>query len=445
MEQCLILKHRGEEVFENKLSGCIAAVFTVFLLLFPTPCRSDAEINCVLCHRKATAGHVTDWETSAHSGAGVDCSVCHGTDHRTDKDAHLAKMPDEALCGECHVDQYDEFRKGKHNHGWKSLNAVNVTHLEPDELMEGGRGCGGCHNMGIKSDAEKKALREKGNRYQNNSCDECHTRHTFSKSEAQDPHACRQCHMGYDHPQWEMWSSAKHGARWFTKDAGRLPANASAPTCQTCHLPGGAHANRTAWGFFGVRLPPPDDKQWAADRALILKALGFWHPVTGAPTPRLDAVKTLDMARLTQADWQKERDRMLQICAGCHSRTYAETQLQLGDDMMKNADRLMAQAIQIVADLYADGVIPKPAEYDFAYPDFFYFMRTGGKRMDQLSHIDQVLFEMYMKHRMRAYQGCFHVNPDYSYWYGWAMMTKDLGEIQELAALLRKTHAAKKP
>jgi len=58
-----------------------------------------------------------------------------------------------------------------------------------------------------------------------------------------------------------------------------------------------------------------------------------------------------------------------------------------------------------------------------------------------MSHIDQVLFEMYMKHRMRTYQGFYHVNPDYAYWYGWAMMTKDLAEIQELDRLLRKIHA----
>ena len=57
--------------------------------------------------------------------------------------------------------------------------------------------------------------------------------------------------------------------------------------------------------------------------------------------------------------------------------------------------------------------------------------------MDNLSHIDQILFQMYMKHRMRAYQGFFHVNPDYAYWYGWAMMTKDLGEVKKIAEDLR--------
>jgi len=405
---------------------------------------AEDEINCITCHRTVTAGHVTDWESSTHAEMGVDCSVCHGTDHQTEKDAALARLPDESVCGECHTDQFEQFKKGKHNHGWSSMNAMNVTHLEPDALMEGGRGCGGCHNMGIKSESERQELKKKGYRYQNNSCDECHTRHTFAKSEAQDPRACQQCHMGYDHPQWEMWSSAKHGTRWFTKDSGNLPETATAPTCQTCHLPNGTHTNRTAWGFFGVRLPLPGDKQWADDRTIILKALGILNPKTGEPTKRLDVVKALDMARLTEEDWQNERNKMIQTCSQCHSKTYAETQLKQGDEMMKKADRLMAKAILIVAALYEDGIIQKPAEYEFAYPDFFYFMRTGGKSMDTMSHIDQVLFEMYMKHRMRTYQGCFHVNPDYAYWYGWAMMTKDLGEIEELANLLRKTHEGKK-
>ncbi|WP_319577937.1 multiheme c-type cytochrome [uncultured Desulfobacter sp.] len=89
----------------------------------------------------------------------------------------------------------------------------------------------------------------KGYRYQNNSCDECHTRHAFSLKEAQNPQACQTCHMGYDHPQWEMWSSSKHGGRYFIKKSGDLPKKAAAPACQTCHLPDGTHENYTAWGF----------------------------------------------------------------------------------------------------------------------------------------------------------------------------------------------------
>jgi hypothetical protein len=426
--------------FLTYLWTIISGLLIVNCLIFNARAQ---ELNCIACHRTVTTGHVSDWEISKHAENAVDCAVCHGEAHQTPDDAAKVVFPDEETCGMCHQDQLDQFKKGKHSHGWKSMIAMPVTHLEPDELMGGGRGCGGCHNMGIKSQADKQELKKNKNRYQNNSCDECHTRHTFAKSEAQDPRACQQCHMGYDHPQWEMWSSAKHGTRWFAKDSGNLKETATAPRCQDCHLPGGTHTNKTAWGFFGVRLPLPEDKDWAADRTEIFKALGVLNPETGQPTQRLEIVKDQDMVRLTDADWQAEREKIIKTCAGCHSRSFAQTQLEFGDDLMKKADHLTAKAIRIVADLYKDGILEKPAEYHFAYPDFWYFMRTGGEKIDGMSHIDQVLFEMYMKHRMRVYQGCYHMNPDYAYWYGWAMMTKDLAEIEESAKILRATHEKK--
>ena len=209
----------------------------------------------------------------------------------------------------------------------------------------------------------------------------------------------------------------------------------------------GNHENRTAWGFLGVRLPLPEDKQWAADQVTILKALGVLDPETGKPTARLEVVKAADLARLTQEAWQTERDKMIKTCTKCHSESYAREQLGMGDKIMQDADRLMAEAIEVVAGLYRDGIIQKPADYTFAYPDFLFFMQTGGAegaKNLEVSHIDQVLFEMYMKHRMRAYQAFFHVNPDYAYWYGWAMLTKDLGEIKEMAKTMRAVHGGTK-
>ena len=427
-----------------------ASLFTLFILSFCFVLGSSATAkeNCITCHKKVTPGQVKDWSVSKHAENDITCSVCHGEDHSNKDDVLKVVLPDEHKCAECHEEQFNQFKRGKHQFGWTSMNALPITHVEPDELMEAGRGCGGCHNMGIKTEAQKKEQREKGYRYQNNSCDECHTRHSFSKKEALDPQACQQCHMGYDHPQWEMWSSSKHGSRWFARQRGNLPEGAQAPKCQDCHMPGGDHENRTAWGFLGVRLPLPEDPQWAKDRVTILKALGVLNPETGKPTERLEAVKSVQMVRLTQEEWQKERDKMLNICSRCHSRTYAKTQLDTGDQMMKKADRLLAQAIEIVADLYRDGIIKKRPNQPFAYPDFLYFMRTDFSELDPntyktmekgLTYIEQVLFEMYMKHRMRTYQGFFHMNPDYAYWYGWAMMTKDLGKIKELAEQMRAT------
>lgn len=395
---------------------------------------------CITCHNRMSPGQVADWKSSKHAAEGITCSACHGDAHKGPASVEKAVLPDEQVCAECHEDKFNQFVKGKHNLGWDTLNAMPVTHVEPDELMEGGKGCGGCHNMGIKSDEERKKLHDSGYRYQNNSCDECHTRHSFSRKEALHPAACQQCHMGFDHPQWEMWSSSKHGTRWKAKISGMLPETANAPKCQDCHMPGGSHENHTAWGFLGVRLPLPEDPQWAADRVTILKALGVLNPQTGEPTARLDAVKTLDLARLTAESWEKERAKMIKTCRNCHSEQYARKQLEMGDAIMQKADRLMAEAIETVAALYRDGILKKPDAYAFAYPDLLYFMRTGGGNLNQASHIDQMLLEMYLKDRMRTYQAFFHVNPDYAYWYGWAMMTEKLTAIKEKAVVLRKLH-----
>jgi hydroxylamine dehydrogenase len=37
---------------------------------------------------------------------------------------------------------------------------------------------------------------------------------------------------------------------------------------------------------------------------------------------------------------------------------------------------------------------------------------------------------MFLEHRMRAFQGAFHMNPDYVTWYGMAELNKDLVEIK---------------
>ena len=50
---------------------------------------------------------------------------------------------------------------------------------------------------------------------------------------------------------------------------------------------------------------------------------------------------------------------------------------------------------------------------------------------------EQRLFEMHLKHRMRAFQGAFHNNPDYALWYGWGELVRDLTAIRAMAEELR--------
>jgi hypothetical protein len=282
--------------------------------------------TCVACHRTVTPNIVSDWQLSKHSQNGIDCAICHGDQHMSASDVAKVQIPTPETCAMCHEGQVQQFKSGKHALAWAAMKAMPTTHALPMAMREGLKGCGGCHKIGLKTDAELKELRATGAGFGVASCDACHTRHLFSVKEAQQPQACQTCHMGFDHPQWEMYSSSKHGVRYLLKQNGTLPANAAAPTCQTCHMQKGNHAVRTAWGFLAVRLPMPEDKQWAADRATILQALGVLSP-DGKLTPRMDVVRAADVARLTEADWQKERNEMLTACSQCHSENFAQSEL----------------------------------------------------------------------------------------------------------------------
>jgi hydroxylamine dehydrogenase len=191
----------------------------------------------------------------------------------------------------------------------------------------------------------------------------------------------------------------------------------------------GDHGVNTAWGFLAVRLPLPKDKQWAEDQVTILKGLNVLDP-GGKPTPRLEIVKVAKVARLTQEDWQQQRDKMVGACSRCHSENFARSELAKGDDMIREADRMLAQAIEEVAGLYRDGVLQLRGGYAYPYPDLLTFH-------DAPTTIEQRLFRMFLEHRMRAFQGTFHANPDYALWYGWSEMVQDLAEIRNLAKELR--------
>jgi hydroxylamine dehydrogenase len=186
---------------------------------------------------------------------------------------------------------------------------------------------------------------------------------------------------------------------------------------------------RTAWGFLSVRLPMPEDKEWAADRATILQAVGVLDP-DGKPTARLDVVKAAQVARLTAEDWQKERDKMVNTCHQCHSLNFAKEEMAKGDKMVQQADRVMAEAIRVIAGLYKDGIIPKPPTYAYPFPDLLTFQ-------DAPTVVEKKLHVMFLEFRNRTIQGAFHANPDYTWWYGWSEMLTSLGEIKEEAAHLR--------
>lgn len=377
--------------------------------------------KCVSCHKKITPGIVQQWKDSKHSENDIDCSVCHG-EHTGPKDINKLKMPTPETCANCHEERVEEFKAGKHALAWAAMKAMPMVMHQPIQITgeKGFKGCSGCHKIGLKSEKE---IKEGKFYYGTGSCDACHTRHKFSVEEARNPRACQTCHMGFDHPQWEMWSTSKHGTIWQIEgNTGR------APTCQTCHMPEGNHAVMTAWGFLGLRVPE-DDKEWWNDRVTILQALGVLDE-KGNPTERFEVVKSAKVARFTKEEWLKERNKMIKTCSKCHSKRYAVQQLESGDKILREADKMLAEAIRTVKKLYAKGILKKPSNWKFA-PDLLQFYEAK-------TSIEQELYLMFLEYRMRTFQGAFHMNPDYMHWYGWAKMKETLRKIKEEAQKLMK-------
>jgi len=401
------------------------------------------SLACLKCHMQKgiTGSAIRDWQLSKHFEMGVGCANCHlpaqeaassilnATSACEDKRVRRAVSP--RNCAVCHAEQFQQFSTGKHAVAWVAMTAMPTTAMQPHALIEGMKGCGGCHRIGLDE----------------GKCDSCHTRHLFTATEARRPEACMTCHMGFDHPQWEMYSTSKHGsiyaiegshwdwkldlADWFKDPDRASPSRPRAPVCSTCHMPNGDHSVRTAWGFLALRLPEKDP-EWLKYRQKILIGLGVLTP-EGKPTARLDVVKVGKLARLTAEEWQAERDRMIRVCANCHARTFAQQNLEAGDAIIKDSDKLVAQAIDIVEGLYNDGILERPKDRP-PVPDLLRFYEVKYP-------IEQELYTMFLEHRMRSFQGAFHMNPDYQHWYGWAEMKRDLAEISDEAAQLRASRA----
>lgn len=409
---------------------CLLLLFTSILFasnLYAKEKKSKQakESNCVACHKDVTPGVVKQWKDSVMGKQGVSCEECHGSAHQNAGDFAKVEFPTPDTCGKCHENRVKEFRDGKHSLGWIAMEAMPmVTHQSKAIVGEGLKGCAGCHKIGDKPEAKMKELK-----YGKSGCDSCHTRHAFSVKEAKNPRACQTCHMGFDHPQWEMWSTSKHGTIWQIEgDTGR------APTCQDCHMEGGNHTVMTSWGFLALRLPE-EDKDWLADRVEILKALGVLDENTN-PTDRFEVVKEGKVARLTKEDFDKEREKMINVCGKCHSKNFAKQQLEAGDQIIKESDKVFAEAIRVVKELYDSGLLKKPDGWRYA-PDLLQFYEAK-------SSVEQDLYLMFLEYRMRAFQGAFHSNPDYMHWYGWAPLKETLVRIKEEAEKMKSASKSKK-
>ncbi len=407
-----------------RVRWAVCLVSAALFGLSTAPPAGAVNSKCEECHAKVTPGIVKDFNRGKMSKM-LTCASCHGDAHQSADDAAKAVLPTVKTCQGCHQKQAKQYLAGKHAKGLMAIEALPFLHHQPKAFAAGQKGCNGCHNLGIVTQKQRQNPDHQYYKY-GMDCQSCHTRHAFSVEEARQPAACETCHTGFDHAQWEMWHGSKHGVAYRVN-----PKAHRGPTCQDCHMPKGNHEVRTAWGFLGLKLPMKD-KEWAGYQVSIMKALGVLD-ANGKPTALLDVVKSADMLRLDQASFDHERKRITDTCQQCHSKNFVDQNMKNADLMVKESDKLLAQAIEIIAGLRRDGIIPiKKGEG--VYPPLLEFY-------DVDTPIEETLYEMFMDHRMKTIQASFHIYPDYTTWYGFAKMKKDLVEIKAMAAQMRAAHA----
>ncbi len=410
--------------------------------------------QCVACHEKVTPGFVEAWRNSTHArldrirtlpahdvraykkkllgeveanlvrqgllDAGkhleqVGCIDCHGGigKDRIRHDQDL-RMPDRAVCGTCHVQQFAEAESEKeqtwpqnqwpqghpsHAVDWKANVETAVWAAMAEREIA--QGCDMCH-------------------YQQNKCDGCHTRHSFSAAEARRPEACATCHNGVDHNEFENYLLSKHGTVYQThQDRWNFEAplkealtrgGYTAPTCQLCHFEyqGGFSHNlvrKVRWGF--------------------------------NPTPAI--ADNLDHP------WFRERlDAWVGTCSQCHSPRFARTWLETADRGILAGLKVEQEAKRVVQKLYDDGLLvgqkrdrpQPPAPVQDAPGGFFQLFWARGNNP---SRVERIYAEMWEHDLIKLYKGLVHANPGgFTYSEGWSPLLRDYAEIMDENARLRE-------
>ena len=144
-------------------------MFGLFSLCLVNPVFAQKPSPCVDCHQKSDPTLVKQYLEGTMGKAEIECSQCHGSEHRNATDYKKVRMPNADTCRPCHAKQVEQFKAGKHSLAWAAMTAIPFTARQPKEVIE--KGCAGCHRVG----------------YEGGKCDSCHTRHAFSKEEARNP------------------------------------------------------------------------------------------------------------------------------------------------------------------------------------------------------------------------------------------------------------------
>lgn len=358
---------------------------------------------CVTCHKRSTPGIVEQYGHSTMAAADVICQDCHevaadypgAIDH---EGTSVLTVPTTAMCQKCHTTEVAQFNQSRHALpayvAYAGTEGLSATHLQqyesvaeggfrPDRMrnaifaMEGPAmtrfTCQPCHNVG------KPAL--DGSVGQ---CQKCHMRHEFSLEQVRKPETCNNCHIGPDHPQWEIYEESKHGIayhtggerwHWEAKPGTLTPADFPAPTCATCHISG--------FGASGTTHDVGDRLTW-----YLFAPISTRRPV-----------------------WQENKVRMQNVCRTCHNQNFVDSFYTDADLATERVNEWVEQSNQIIEPLKQRGLL---TDAPFDEP------------------IDFVHFELWHHWGRTAKFGIWMQGADFSQWHGAYEVLADLAELQHM-------------
>ena len=397
--------------------GLVVTIITLGLALImqaiaqpatSTPAQPvDALVNsqdaCVTCHRRTSPGIVQQFGHSTMAAAEVTCRDCHEV--KSDypgsvlhEGTYVLQQPTTAMCQECHTIEVAQYYQSRHAlpayvayAGSQDLSpqllalyqAIPEGSYAPDKsrnalyALEGADitrfACETCHGIGQPS-ADGSV----------GQCQDCHLRHQFSLEQARKPETCNACHIGPDHPQWEIYQESPHGIAYMTgghdwhweAEPGTLEvADFPAATCAICHISG-----------FGASTTTHD----VGDRLTW-----YLFPPISERRP----------------DWQENRTQMQNVCLECHNVNFIETFYADADKATEAVNAWVVESNEIVAPLKEQGLL---TEAPFDQP------------------IDFTYFNLWHHWGRTAKFGVWMQGPDYVQWHGAYEILNDLAELREI-------------
>ncbi len=364
---------------------------------------ANSTDTCVTCHRKDTPGIVEQFSHSAMAAAEVTCRDCHevkqgyagAVEH---EGAYVLPAPTTAKCQKCHKEEVAQFYQSRHSlpayvavAGSKNLSANLLAMYQaipegtfaPDKarnaiaVLEGAAvmpfACENCHSIGVPAADESVG-----------SCQKCHIRHEFSLEQARKPETCNNCHIGPDHPQWEIYQESAHGIMYATTGStwnwGAEPGNLTvsdfpAPTCAVCHMSG--------FGGTGTTHDVGDRLSW-----FLFASVSTQRP-----------------------DWETKRTRMQSVCRACHNEQFVTNLYTTADAATQQVITWVNESNDLVAPLQKQGLINTnnfDEPLDFTYFNLWHYWGRTTK------------FGVWM-------QGA-----DYSQWHGAYPLQEAMAELREM-------------